>query len=134
MLNDRLNTINMLRRRHKFLEKGYNCVLCHDNREKTIEHLLFCPCSSSRWFALGIVWRDDDNIHEKLFIAKRDFPYPFFMEVVMIGAWCIWNERNALIFNGKDPSLLASKAALKRKWVIICVESSQLFMSLFLCG
>ena len=74
-----------------------------------------CRCSSSRWFALGIVWRDDDNIHEKLSIAKRDFPYPFFMEVVMIGAWCIWNERNALIFNGKAPNLLAWKAAFKKK-------------------
>jgi hypothetical protein len=34
---------------------------------------------------------------------------PFFMEVFMIAAWCIWNERNAWIFNGKTPSLAAWK-------------------------
>jgi hypothetical protein len=26
---------------------------------------------------------------------------PFFMEIVMIGAWCIWKERNDFIFNGR---------------------------------
>jgi hypothetical protein len=31
------------------------------------------------------------------------------MEVFMIAAWCIWNERNAWIFNGKTPSLAAWK-------------------------
>jgi hypothetical protein len=29
LLNDKLNTRNILRRRKKFLEEGYNCVLCH---------------------------------------------------------------------------------------------------------
>ena len=98
------------------MEEGYNCVLCHDNWEETIKHLLFsCTCTTSRWFALGIVQRDDGNIHEKLSAAKQNFPCPFFMEVVMIGAWYIWNERNALIFNGKAPSLLAWKASFKKE-------------------
>jgi hypothetical protein len=34
----------MLRRREKFLEEGYNYVLCQDNMEETVEHLFFgCP-------------------------------------------------------------------------------------------
>jgi hypothetical protein len=103
-------------RRHKFLEEGYNCVLCHNDREETVEHLFFtCPSSVTRWFALGISWNEDANIHEKLHLAPLDFMYPFFMEIVMIGAWCIWNERNALIFNGKVPSLHSWKAAFKKE-------------------
>jgi hypothetical protein len=35
------------------------------------------------------------------------------MEIFMIGAWCIWNERNDLIFNGKPPCLAAWKSAFK---------------------
>jgi len=106
LLNDRLNTRNMLRRRNKFLEEGYNCVLCQTNSEETIEHLFFgCSSSVSRWFALGITWDYNANIREKLCIAKQDFPQPFFMEIFMIGAWCIWNERNALIFDGEVPNL-----------------------------
>jgi len=41
LLNDRLNTKNMLRRRNKFLEEGYNCVLCQEGVEETSEHLFF---------------------------------------------------------------------------------------------
>jgi hypothetical protein len=101
MLNDRLNTRNMLRRRNKFLEEGYCCVLCQNNVEETIEHLFFdCPSAISRWFVLGIVWEEGAGIQEKLIFARRIFPHPFFMEIFMIGAWCIWNERNALIFDG----------------------------------
>lgn len=56
LLNDRLNTRNILRRRKKFLEEGYNCVLCQDGVEETIEHLFFdCPLAVSRWYALGII-------------------------------------------------------------------------------
>ena len=67
VLNDRLNTRNMLRRRHKFLEEGYNCVLCLEGREETIEHLFFsCPYTATRWIALGVVWRDDGNIFERM--------------------------------------------------------------------
>jgi hypothetical protein len=94
LLNDRLNTRNILRRRRKFLEDGYNCVLC-------------------RWFALGITWNAHLNIHHKIQAAKLDFAQPFFMEIFMIGAWCIWNERNDLIFNGKPPCLVAWKSAFK---------------------
>jgi len=45
----------MLRRRNKVLEEGYNCVLCADSLEETIEHLFFdCPSTSVRWFSVGI--------------------------------------------------------------------------------
>jgi hypothetical protein len=115
MLNDRLNTRNMLRR-NKFLKEGYNCVLCQDQVEETIEHLFFdCPTTTSRWFALGLTWEEGGNVHEKLINARGTFPYPFFMEIFMIGAWCIWNERNALIFDGKLPSLGTWKAFFKKE-------------------
>jgi len=116
VLNDRLNTRNMLRRRRKYLEEGYNCALCQDGAEETIEHLFFsCSSSNCRWFVLGIIWNDAGNIFEKLSTVKQAFPFPFFMEVVMIGAWCIWKERNALIFNGKAPNLSTWKIDFKRE-------------------
>jgi hypothetical protein len=116
LLNDRLNTRNISRRRGKFLEEGYSCVLCHDGNEETVEHLFFnCPASTSRWFALGIIWHETANIHEKLHIAKQSFMQPFFMEIVMIGAWCIWKERNDFIFNGRIPSVSSWKVAFKKE-------------------
>ena len=44
-------------------------------------------------------------MQEKLVTAKGILAQPFFMEVFMIGAWCIWNERNAPIFDGRIPNL-----------------------------
>jgi hypothetical protein len=40
LLNDRINTRNMLRRRRKVLEEGYNCVMCQYSVEETV-HLFF---------------------------------------------------------------------------------------------
>jgi hypothetical protein len=49
LLNDRLNTRNILRRRNKVLEDGYNCVLCHEEAEETLVHLFFdCPSATCR--------------------------------------------------------------------------------------
>jgi hypothetical protein len=113
LLNDRLNTRNILRRR-KFLKEGYSCALCLEDVEESVEHLFFdCQSAACRWFALGISCNDHPNIHQKLQAAKLDFAQPYFMEFFMIGAWCLWNERNDLIFNGKRPCLTAWKSALK---------------------
>jgi hypothetical protein len=81
-----------------------------------MDHLFFfCSSSEARWFAVGISWDEGADIHERILIAKRNFGLPFFMEVVMIGAWCIWNERNDLIFNGKLPCLASWKAQFKKE-------------------
>lgn len=114
MVNDRLKTRNILRRRKKFLEEGYNCVLCQEELEETLEHLFFdCSSAACRWFALGIVWNGNVNIHDKIYLAKQEFMQPFFMEIFLIGCWTIWNERNNLIFNNRVPSVSTWKASFK---------------------
>ena len=114
LLNDRLNTRNILKRRRKFLEEGSNFALCYEGVEETTNHLFFdCQSAVCRWFALGISWDEKSNIHQKLYSAKQEFGQPFFMEVFMIGAWCLWNERNDFIFNGKAPCLAAWKSSFK---------------------
>jgi hypothetical protein len=70
LLNDKLNTRNILRRRKKVLDEGYNCVMCHNNEEETTAYLFFnCPAAASRWFALGIVWEENLSVHQKLLQA-----------------------------------------------------------------
>ena len=105
----------MLRRRNKFLE-NYSCVMCSSNTDETLEHLFFdCPSAAARWYKLGIVWDDEAVMHHKLLIAKNDFPFPFFMEVFMVAAWCLWNERNAVVFSGRTPSLSSWNVAFKKE-------------------
>jgi hypothetical protein len=86
-----LNTRNILRRRRKVLDEGYNCVLCHNNEEETATHLFFSyPAAVNRWFALGIVWGANLSVHQKILQARVVSGLPFFMEIFLIGAWCIW--------------------------------------------
>jgi hypothetical protein len=116
LLNDRLNTRNILRRRKKFLEEGYNCALCHEEIEETSEHLFFeCSAAACRWFALGISWSDSGSSHLRIYLVKHAFPHPFFMEVFTIAARCIWTERNRLIFNNKPPGLSTWKLSFKEE-------------------
>jgi hypothetical protein len=116
LLNNRLNTRNILKRRRNHLDDGYNCVLCHENVEETVEHLFFeCSSTVTCWFDTGINWNENSNIHQKIYIAKMEFAYAFFMEVFMIGAWIIWKKRNDFIFSHKPPCLASWKVSFKNE-------------------
>jgi retron-type reverse transcriptase len=110
LLSDRLNTREMLRRRGKSLEEGYFCPLCHEDIDETVMHLFFeCSSATTRWFLIGIQWTDYDSISQMLTQKKAQLNVPFFMDLFMIAAWCLWKERNDLVFNGKVPSPAAWK-------------------------
>ena len=103
LLNDGLNTRNLLRRRN-YLDEGYNCVLCHENVEETASHLFFdCSTAITRWFSIAIICNDSLDINQKIENKKAEFGSLFFIEIFMEATWCIWKERNSLIFDGKIP-------------------------------
>jgi hypothetical protein len=118
LLKDRINTRDILRRRHKHLEEGYHCVLCHTNTDETLLHLFFeCTSSESRWFAIGINWNLNlqGDVIQMLIEQKQQFVGPYFMDLFMIAAWCIWKERNDYIFNHKPPSISNWKQSFKNE-------------------
>jgi len=113
LLKDKLNTRNMLRRRRKFLEEGYSCPVCLLDVEETRDHLFFgCSYARERWHILNINFNGNLGIYQRIKSAKRCFTQPFFMEIFMIGAWCIWQERNAVVFENVAPDLHRWKATL----------------------
>jgi hypothetical protein len=105
LLSDHLNRRDLLHRRGKFLEEDYSCPLCHENIYETMMHLFFeCSMATTRWFLIGIQWTVHDSISQMLIQKKAQLNIPFFMDLFMIAGWCIWKERNDLVFNGKPPS------------------------------
>lgn len=59
---DRINTRNMLHRRHYNVGNNVNCTLCGGGAEETVEHLFFeCPFSANCWSSIGLTWRVDGH-------------------------------------------------------------------------
>ena len=99
LIMDRLNTKDMVERRHWHLEDGVNCVLCPLQTRETRDHLFFnCNFSVRVWNYLQIDWSSGDSMADLVINASRSFRKPFFTEVVFIACWNIWILRNAKVF------------------------------------
>jgi hypothetical protein len=105
LLNDRLNTRNLLRHK-RFHVQSTACVLCNLDTEETLMHLFFtCEFAQLCWTALHITWDLSLSLVELIEEGRAHFQYACFMEVVILALWCIWIHRNNSIFNGFQSSL-----------------------------
>ena len=106
LLHDRLNTRDMLWRRHYNIGDDFACLLCGHNTDETLEHMIFtCPFSKRCWAKLHIDWPDFQNRLTALQEAQTNWPHPFFIEVFLTAAWSLWKERNNKHFRGVAPSI-----------------------------
>jgi hypothetical protein len=120
VLSDRLNTRNMLRRRHCYLNTGYNCMMCTNPPEETIEHMLFaCPFSALCWEKTGMLWHSTGDRRTVIQRGKELWQKPLFMEIFLISAWHIWKERNNLYFRGLQPSVETWKQRVKTDLLLL---------------
>ena len=105
VLVDRLNTKDMLRRRHYNTQDDDLCVLCSQGTVEDIQHLFFtCTFARRCWQALNIQWNEQLGLLPRLTQARANSNLPFFVDMVMIASWEIWKMRNGKIFHGKNPS------------------------------
>ena len=64
-------------------------------------HLFFgCQFSKEFWHSLGYQWEDNHNIMAMLQHGRITYRSLYFKEILIIGAWAIWNHRNKIIFDG----------------------------------
>jgi hypothetical protein len=105
LLNDRLNTRNLLHRK-RFHVQSTSCVLCNLDIEETLMHLFFtCEFAQLCWTSFHIFWDLLLSVVEMIEEGRAHFQHACFMEVVILALWCIWIHRNNLIFNGIQLSL-----------------------------
>lgn len=100
LIQDRLSTCNILRRKHFHLP-SFDCALCAKNLEETREHLfLWCSFSESCWSRIGL--SNDDSLDPlQIFESfKTQMNVAFYMEIIIIMSWSIWTIRNDAIFRG----------------------------------
>jgi hypothetical protein len=111
VLHDRINTKDMLLRRHWHVTDNHFCILCHSNSLEDWRHLFFnCVFSSRIWNYLQIPW-SPGNTMESILLAKRSFLGPCFSEIVILTCWCIWKQRNGWIFKSIRPTFRRWKSS-----------------------
>jgi hypothetical protein len=106
MLVDRLNTRDMLRRRHFNIGSVFSCLTCSSGMDETRNHLFFtCEFSAECWERLGVAWDTSRSADDMISDAKQTWNKPLFMEMMILGAWNIWKIRNRAYFDGVQPDI-----------------------------
>mgnify|MGYP002413836659 FL=1 len=114
LLSDRLNTRNMLKRRHYNIGNDYTCPLCESNVEETLEHLFFgCAFSKDCWSDIAICWSSQGSRLDWISTAKTVWNKPMFMAIFLQAAWSIWKERNNKVFRRIAPTKTSWISRLK---------------------
>lgn len=99
LLADRMNTRDMLRRRHYNIGNDLSCMLCDTRARETVEHLFFdCPFSVSCWNKLNITWPDQGDRMHKIHTSRTSWQGAMFTECFATAAWSLWKERNNKYF------------------------------------
>jgi hypothetical protein len=105
VLKDRLNTKDLLQRRHWHVTEDFNCVLCALGSHEDRIHLFFeCNFSRRIWAYLQVEWIPHDDLQFIMQAARSSFGKPFFMEVVILACRNIWLLRNGKIFRNERPT------------------------------
>lgn len=106
ILVDRLNTKDMLQRRHLNIEGTPICVMCNTRALETIDHLFFeCPFARECWLKLGITWDTSPELLDRYAEARASHTTPCFTEVTMIATWELWKLRNDKVFQRHQQTL-----------------------------
>ena len=114
LLVDRLNTRNMLKRRHYNIGTNFDCLLCGQHVEETVEHLFFhCTFSQECWLHLGFNWSLQHDRLDMIKHQKTVHPRKMWMDIFLTSAWSLWKERNNHHFRKIKPSVASWKQRFK---------------------
>ena len=110
IFHDRINTRDMLLRRHWDVSGDHNYVYVHAKLWRIgLTYFLSATLALEPRNYLQIYWGSDSD-PEMLQRAKKLFSGPCFVEIVILACWNIWKQLNGKIFKKERPSFGAWKA------------------------
>ena len=113
MFQNRINTRSLLQRKGMHLG-NYDCVCCRSKAPETPLHLFWdCTFAHSRWVTLFPFKQRGTSIYEDTFLALEHAPQHFGIEIITLGYWHIWNQRNGKIFRNERPTIQGWRRNLK---------------------
>jgi hypothetical protein len=130
LLVDRLNTRDILQRRHWNTTDDTHCELCPLRAYEDRMHLFFqCNFSSRIWNYLQIDWIQNDDLQMVISTARKYFRKPFFMEVIIIACRNIWLVQNDKVFNQARPTFAKWKFKFIHDMLLIQYRIKQKYKS-----
>ena len=85
MLNDRVNTRDLLLRRHFNIGDDHDCPMCNMGVVETNAHLFYeCPFAVKCWEVVGIDWDNDPDIQHRYERARVRWRGPLFKEITIL--------------------------------------------------
>ena len=119
MIQNRINTISLLQRKGLHLE-CYECVCCNIKASETPLHLFWdCHFAHGCWVTLIPFKQRGTSIYEDTRLALDQTPPHFGIEIVTLGYWHIWNQRNGKIFRNERPSIQGWRRNLKQDLALL---------------
>ena len=120
MLNDRVNTRDLLLRRHFNIGEDHKCPMCNMGVVETNAHLFYeCSFATKCWDVVGIEWENDLDIQHRYERARERWRGPLFKEITILTSWNIWKQRNREIFDGEVATHAEWLRKLKEDFVIL---------------
>ena len=110
---------------------SYDCVLCTQPTEVTLEHLFFkCDFGQACWFNLNLCIDTDDELFITLEHFKHQLGVNFYMEIIILMSWCIWVSRNDHIFQGIQQSIPNCRAIFKKEFSLVIHRAKKKYFPL----
>jgi hypothetical protein len=107
--------------------QSYNCVLCNNSVEVTVEHLfLHCEFAKSCWSFLGLAVASSLGPFQNQILEnfKAQPNVPLFMKIIILLCWILWTVRNNHIFREEEATREHCKFIFKNvfRLVILCAK------------
>ena len=99
---------------------SYSCPLCNTGTIKSILHLFWdYPFSMGYWGSINLTKTRGTSFPEECELAFVSLPRQIALNIIIMGCWNIWKQRNELIFNSARPSIGSWKQRLKNDLTIV---------------
>ena len=120
MLNDRVNTRDLLLRRHFNIGEDHNCLVCDMEVLERNTHLFYdYPFATKCWETVGIHWDNQLDMQHKYDRARTRWQGPLFKEVTVLTQCNIWKQRNRMVFDGEVATHIEWLRKIKEDFVIL---------------
>jgi hypothetical protein len=97
MLHNRLNNKDLIKKKNLYVEFS-DYIICEEWPVESNMYLFFeCSFRQSFWWAIGIDWNPDLDLHSMITDASQRYSHNFIMEILITRCWSIWEQSNDAI-------------------------------------